>query len=105
DPSSSSMGVERARDFRAVSGTVEEVLALRPDVVIGDAFVPGPPGTSALEGLGYRIEHFEIETDVGVSIAQVRKLARLAGHPERGEALVARMKAALARAAPPPGEA
>jgi iron complex transport system substrate-binding protein len=105
DPASSSLGAERARQFRAVSGTVEEVLALRPDVVIGDAFVPGPAGASALDRLGYPIHRYRIETTVHDSIAQVRELARLAGHPERGEALAARIEGALARAAPPPGSA
>ncbi len=105
DPAASSMGVTRAQRFRAVSGTVEEIVALRPDLVIGDSFVPGPPGAAGLERLGYRLHRFRIETTVAESEAQVREVARLAGHPERGEALVARMEAALTAVAPPPGSA
>jgi iron complex transport system substrate-binding protein len=105
DPSASSMGIEAARRFPAVSGTVEEIVALRPDVVIGDAFVPGPAGAGALDRLGYRIHRYRIETSVEESLAQVREIARLAGHPERGEALAARIEAALIRATPPPGSA
>jgi len=103
EPASSSLGVAQARRFRAVSGTVEEILALRPDVVIGDSFVPGPAGASALDRLGVRLERFRIERTVAESEAQVRAIARLVGHPDRGEALVARMQAALAKAAPRPG--
>jgi iron complex transport system substrate-binding protein len=103
DAAGSSMGVDRARRFRVMSGSVEEIAALQPDVVIGDDFVPGPPGAAALQRLGFRIERFRIETSITASETQVREVARLAGHPERGEALVARMEAALAAAAPPPG--
>jgi iron complex transport system substrate-binding protein len=105
DPEASSMGVAAARRFAATSGSVEELAALRPDLVVGDAYVPGPSGEAALGRLGLRVEHFQFETSVAASEEQVRKLARLAGHPERGEALVGRMRAALARAAPPAGAA
>ena len=102
DPASSSMDLARAKSMRGVSGTVEEVLALRPDVVVGSSFTP--PGTrAALERLGYRFEAFGLAGTVAESREQVRALARIAGHPARGEALVARIDAALARAAPPPG--
>lgn len=102
EPNSSSMGVARAARFRATSGTVEELLALRPDVVVGDVFV-GPATTQALGRLGLRLERLPIAPDIATARDQVRVLARLAGHPERGAALVARIDAALARAAPPPG--
>lgn len=97
------MGVASGRRFPAVSGSVEELAALRPDLVIGDQFVPNPPATAALGRLGLKIERYHIETTLADSEALVRRLARLAGHPARGEALIARMHAALAEAAPPPG--
>ena len=103
DPAASSLGVAAARRFAATSGSVEELAVLRPDLVIGDDFVPGASGERALDGLGLKVERFHIETTVAASEQQVRRLAHLAGHPERGEALVGRMRAALARAAPPAG--
>jgi len=102
DPEASSLGVGRARRYRTVSGSVEEVLALRPDLVIGDHFI-GAPTAEALARLGIRVDRFTIDASVAGSEAQVRRLAALAGHPERGEALIARMRAALAEAAPPAG--
>jgi len=101
DPEANSMG-DKATRFASTSGSVEEILALRPDIVVGDYFI-GPAASAALERMGLRLERFPIDTSIADSEAEVRRLAALAGHPERGEALVARMRAALAAAAPPPG--
>ncbi|HEX4847099.1 MAG TPA: ABC transporter substrate-binding protein, partial [Novosphingobium sp.] len=95
DPASSSMDLNTARKFPAVSGTVEEVLALHPDVVIGTPFM-SPATTQAFDRLGLRLEQVGIATTVEDSLAQVRQIAALAGHPDRGEALVDRIEAALA---------
>ena len=98
DRRSTSMDLARARKFRATGGTVEEVLALDPDLVVGSTFM-APATRAALGRLGLRVETIGIATSVAASEAQVRQLAALAGHPERGEALVARIEAALAAAA------
>ncbi len=102
DPAASSMDLATARRFPAVSGSVEEVLALKPDLVLGGTFM-APTTVHAMERLGLRLEQFGIAPTVAESEAQVRRLAALAGHPERGEALVGRIEAALAANAPPPG--
>lgn len=102
DPAASSMDLTTARRFPATSGSVEELLALRPDLVVGATFI-SPATVSALDRLGLRLERFGIARTVEESKAQVRALAALAGHPERGEALIARIDATLAKAAPPPG--
>lgn len=102
DPASSSMDLAVARRFPAVSGTVEEVVALQPDLVIGSTFMP-PASVAALGGLGLPLEQFGMAATVEDSLAQVRRIAALAGHPERGEALVRRIDTALAANAGPPG--
>ena len=104
DPASSSMDLATARRFAVTGGTVEEVLALRPDVVVSGNFM-SPATVGAMNRLGLRLEQLPIAPTIAASEAQVRTLARLAGHPERGEALIARIEAALATAAPPPGSA
>ena len=104
DPASSSMDLATARRFAVTGGTVEEVLALRPDVVVSGNFM-SPAAVGAMNRLGLRLEQLPIAPTIAASEAQVRTLARLAGHPERGEALIARIEAALATAAPPPGSA
>jgi iron complex transport system substrate-binding protein len=95
DPRASSMPMAEARRFRATGGTVEEVLALDPDVVVAGAFLP-PATAQAFERLGIRVETFGIVPHLAENAAQVRRLAALAGHPERGEALLGRINAARA---------
>jgi len=97
DPRASSMDLKVAQRFRATGGTVEEVLALDPDVVVASVFLP-PATRAAFERLGIRVETVGIASTVAESEAQVSALAALAGHPERGTALNARIEAAVARA-------
>lgn len=99
DPRATSMELASARRFRATGGTAEEIAALAPDVVIGTSFMD-PATRAALGDLGLRVETFAAPMTAGESVAQVRALAKVAGHPARGEALVRRIEAALA---PPPG--
>ena len=102
DPVASSMDQAVARRFHAVSGSVEEVAAIHPQVVVASTFLD-PASLGAMERLGFHVVRMPIASDLDANRAQVRELAQLAGHPERGEALIARIDAALARAAPPPG--
>jgi len=104
NPASSSMDVAKARRFASVSGSVEEVLALQPDVVVGGSFLP-PATVAAFRRLGLKLVQLPIAVTVEESQAQVEELGRLAGHPERARALNARIDGALARGAPPAGDA
>lgn len=94
DPQASSMPQAHARRFPATGGTVEEVLALRPDVVVAGSFLP-PATAAALARLGVQVETFGAAASVADSEAQVRRIAAIAGQPEAGEALVARIEQAL----------
>ena len=96
------MDLALARRLPSTSGSVEEVLALHPQLVVSGNYM-APATRAALAGLGMRLEEVPIASTVAESEAQVRHLAKAAGHPERGEALVARIEAALATAAPAPG--
>ena len=102
DPASSSLDPATARRFAATGGTVEEVLALHPDLVVSGNFDP-PATVEAFARLGLRLEQVPIAPTVAASVAQVRRLAALAGYPERGETLVTRIEAALTAAKPLPG--
>ncbi|MEO6386730.1 MAG: ABC transporter substrate-binding protein [Croceibacterium sp.] len=97
DPRATSMPLAEAQHFRDTGGTVEEVLSLDPDVVVAGSFLP-PAQMAAFRRLGVRVETFGIVPDLAENAAQVRRLAALAGHPERGEALLARTEAALGAA-------
>lgn len=102
DPAGSSMDLAMASQFRATGGSVEEVLALRPDLVVDGNFT-APATRAALTRLGLKLEQVPIAATVPESIAQVRRLAALAGHPARGEVLVRRIEAAMTASAAPPG--
>jgi iron complex transport system substrate-binding protein len=102
DRASSSLSPAVAARFATTHGTVEEVIALHPDVVIDGAFV-APATLAAYHRLGLHLDMLGTQRDVTESLADIRRLAALAGHPDRGEALVRRITAALAAAAPRPG--
>lgn len=91
------------RDYHFLQGTAEEVVALAPDLVLVDTMT-APATRNALRRLGARTETFVTPETVADSLAQVRRIGALAGHPERGEAEVARIEAALRAAAPLPGQ-
>lgn len=99
DPRATSMDLSVARRFPATGGTVEEVLALDPDIVVAGAFLP-PATRAALNNLGIRVETFGIASSVADSVAQVRDVANIAGHGEDGERLAARIENALTAAEP-----
>lgn len=94
------MDLTTARQFASTGGTVEEVLALQPDIVVAGSFL-APSTTQAFRRLGIRAETFRIADSITESKAQIERLAALAGHAERGAALNARIEAALAAARPP----
>lgn len=102
DPASASMEVTLAKRFPAVSGNAEDVAALAPDVVVAGTFLP-PATELALRRMGFRIHKIGSITSIADARAQVRELAALADRRAAGEAMVARIDAALALAAPPAG--
>lgn len=102
DAASTSLPPGVAARFASTHGTVEEVIALHPDVVIDGAFV-APATAGAYRRLGLRLETMGTQRTVAGALEDVRRLAALAGHPDRGEALVRQIMAALAAAAPPRG--
>lgn len=91
DPAASSMEVARAHDFGVTGGTAEEVIALRPDVVLASTFMD-PATKSALERAGLRVEAFGSPSSVDESLEQIRELAALTGGEEAGEELIAQIE-------------
>ena len=98
DSRSSSMLPEDAARFASTGGTVEEVLALGPDVVVADSFLP-PATRAAFDALGIRVETMSFAADLSGARAQVRQLAGIAGDRASGEALVADIDRAWSDAA------
>jgi iron complex transport system substrate-binding protein len=84
-----------ARRFKATSGTAEEVVALRPDIVLAGPHVE-PATIAALKRLRIKLVQYPVAESVPESIAQVREIAAATGHAGRGDALAARITAAAA---------
>lgn len=102
DPAASSIAPEVAVRYNATGGTVEEVLALDPDLVLAGSFL-APSTRHALADLGIDVVTFNSPTTPDASYAQLREIAALLRQDVQGEALVARIEAALDRAAAPSG--
>lgn len=100
DPRSTSMALATARRFTATSGTAEEIVALAPDLLLSGSHV-APATANALRRMGVPIVEIGIAESIAESRAQIRTIAAAVGHPDRGEALVARIDAAVAAARAP----
>lgn len=94
DPHGSTVA-EQAKSLPYTWESAEEVIALRPDLVLASQH-SALATRNALKRLEVPVQRFAVPKTIAESLAQVRKVARLIGRPERGEALVARVEAALA---------
>jgi iron complex transport system substrate-binding protein len=88
---------DAARAFRHDAGTGESVVGLAPDLVLAGRYTKRAT-RDMLASLGYRVELLDSARSIADSEAQIRKVAGLVGHPDRGEALVASIEAAKSRA-------
>lgn len=79
----------------------EEVIALRPDLVLATAYTP-PRLISTLKRLGYRVELFHLDNTVGGIVTDIRRMAALLDQPARGAVLVKDMQRRLAGTADVP---
>ncbi|PIB92107.1 ABC transporter substrate-binding protein [Caulobacter sp. FWC2] len=92
----------QARTLPYTWESAEEVIDLMPDLVLASQH-SALATRNALKRLHVPVQRFKVPKSIDESLGQVRKVARLVGHPDRGEALVARIEAAIAAAKPAPG--
>lgn len=83
---------ERARSWPVAKGSAENLLLLKPDLVISSPYYQIPPQTKG----HFRQVSLADATSYPQIVEQVREVATALGHPERGEALIAKMNAAMA---------
>jgi len=83
--------------------TAEEVVALRPDLVLTSRH-SAIATRNALRRVGIRFELFDVPSSITGSLEQVRQVARLLGAEREGEAMVARIEQAIDAARLPTGE-
>lgn len=99
-PDASSIPLRLAARHEVTGGTVEEILALDPDLVLAGAFL-APATRHALADLEIGLATFDIPRTPAQSYAQIGRIAQLVGQQQRGAALVARIERSLAQYAAP----
>ncbi len=104
DPDRSEMAREAA-GLPVNHGLVEEILPLRPDLVLAGVY-SNRTTKSLLRRLGYPVLELPVARDFNDIRRNIRTIATAIGHPERGEAAIATMDRQLALATDPhPGPA
>lgn len=102
DPRATSVPLAWARARLANGGTAEEIVRLKPDLVVAGPHV-APATLAALQRLGIPLVTLPVPASVVESLAQIDRLGAILGEPRRAAALRRRIEAALRSAAPPPG--
>lgn len=82
--------------------TAEEIVALRPDLVLASRH-SAIPTRNALRRVGIRYELFDVAFSVAESLAQIRQIAALVGRAHQGEVLATKIERAIDAARLPNG--
>jgi len=96
DATRSWAAAEAAR-YPRLSGEAEDVLVLKPDVVVAGRFTKRAT-RELLRGEGFRVEEFDSVRSLDDSKQQILRMGEITGHPDRAAAAVAGLDAAIARA-------
>lgn len=92
-----SYAAEEAKKYRRLSGEAEDVLILRPDVVVATQYTKRAT-RELLKQQGMRVAEFDVATSIDDVKEQIRRMGDLVRHPDRAEIQIARLDAAVARA-------
>ena len=98
-PGATSIPLDVARRFRATAGTAEEVVAMRPSLVLASTFTP-PPTRAAFARARLRTLYLDSPATVAASRAQVLEVAAALDARARGAAMAGEIDRALAELAP-----
>jgi iron complex transport system substrate-binding protein len=92
-----SFAAEDARRYPTLSGGAEDVLVLKPDIVVASLFDKRST-RELLKDKGLHLAEFSVPRNLDEVKAQIREMGEIAGHPDRAAAEIARLDAAMARA-------
>ena len=84
-------------DVPVLSGAAEDVLALKPDLVLAGRFTRRAT-RELLRAKGLRVEEFDVARSLDDARGQLRRMGDLLGQPARAEAEIAAIDDAAARA-------
>ena len=83
--------------YPVLSGGAEDVLLIRPDIVVASAFDKRST-RELLKAKGLRLAELTVPRTLEEARQQIREVGDIIGHPDRATAEIARLDAALARA-------
>ena len=86
-----------AKKYPRLSGEAEDVLILKPDIVVAGRYTKRAT-RELLKQQGLRVAEFDIAKSIDDVKGQMRRMGDLVGHPDRAEAQIARLDAAIVRA-------
>lgn len=92
-----SFAADDTRRFRILSGGAEDILLLKPDVVVASLF-DRRSTREILKEKGLHLVEFTVPRNLDEVKAQIREMGNVVGHADRAIAEVARLDAAIARA-------
>lgn len=83
--------------YPVLSGAAEDVLVIRPDIVVASAFDKRAT-RELLRAKGLRLAELAVPRTLDEARQQIREAGDITGHPDRAAREIARLDAALARA-------
>ena len=92
-----SFAAQNARHYPILSGGAEDVLVLKPDVVVAILFDKRST-RELLKAQGLHLAEFSVPRNLDEVKAQIRQMGEIVQHADRAEAEIARLDAAVARA-------
>lgn len=92
-----SWAATEARKYRRLSGEAEDVLVLKPDIVVAGRYTKRAT-RELLKRQGLRVAEFDTAQSIDDVKRQIRRMGNLVQHPDRAERQIARLDAAIARA-------
>jgi iron complex transport system substrate-binding protein len=92
-----SFAAVKAQTFPVLSGGAEDVLMLKPDVVVASLFDKRAT-RELLKARGVNLAEFSLPQNLDEVKAQIGKMGDITGHPDRAAAEIARLDLAAARA-------
>jgi iron complex transport system substrate-binding protein len=94
---SQSFAANAARRYRILSGGAEDILVLKPDVVVAGLFDKRST-RELLKEKGLHLAEFSVPRNLDEVKAQIRQMGEIVQHVDRAAAEIARLDAAMARA-------
>jgi iron complex transport system substrate-binding protein len=92
-----SWAADNARRYRVLSGGAEDILVLKPDVVVASLFDKRST-RELLKEKGLHLAEFAVPRNLDEAKAQISRMGEIVGHPDRAAAEIARLDSAITRA-------